>query len=92
VIVLPFSVSIPKERQDPGLPDKLKDELPGIFCWSLEGLVRLRERGRFVESSVSNTALVDYRGESNPTRAFLTETYVAKARHFSGKTTTQDVT
>ena len=32
----------PKDRvDDPGIADKLKQELPGIFLWALEGLKRL---------------------------------------------------
>lgn len=36
-----------KKTMDPHLREKLDAELPGIANWALEGLKRLRERGRF---------------------------------------------
>jgi putative DNA primase/helicase len=32
---------------DPGVKERIEQEGPGIFAWALEGLHRLRERGRF---------------------------------------------
>lgn len=50
-------------------------ELPGIFWWAVEGLARLRAKGRFTVPAVSASCLDDYRTESNPARAFLLEFY-----------------
>lgn len=50
-------------------------ELPGIFWWAVEGLARLRSKGRFTVPAVSASCLDDYRTESNPARAFLLEFY-----------------
>ncbi len=41
---------------DSNLEEKLKVELPGIFNWAIEGLARLRERGRFTVPKSSETA------------------------------------
>jgi P4 family phage/plasmid primase-like protien len=49
-------------------------EAPGILCWALEGLRRLRMRGDFTRSQVCEEALAEYRTENNPARKFLTET------------------
>lgn len=38
---------VPKDKRDPALKELVKQEGPGILNWALEGLKRLRERGRF---------------------------------------------
>jgi putative DNA primase/helicase len=73
MIVVPFRVTIPPERQDPLLKEKLKEELPGIFLWALEGLQRLRRRRTFHIPAVCQETLEDYRQESNPANVFLIE-------------------
>jgi putative DNA primase/helicase len=40
-------------REDTGLFDRLRPEMPGILLWSLKGLDRLLARGRFVEPKSS---------------------------------------
>ena len=37
VKIVPFTVSIPKPQQDHALPEKLRDELPGILAWAVRG-------------------------------------------------------
>ncbi len=46
--MIPFAVSF-LGREDRDLERKLLAELPGIFCWALDGLRRLKRRGHFVE-------------------------------------------
>jgi P4 family phage/plasmid primase-like protien len=61
-------------REDPRLfEDKLLPELLGVFHWALEGLQRLRERGRFLESSASEDARERLGSLGSPARAFLAE-------------------
>jgi P4 family phage/plasmid primase-like protien len=79
MIVLPFRVTIPVERQDPLLKEKLKSELPGILNWALRGRVRLEERGHFNIPAICAEALEEYKQESNPARVFLTENCAAEA-------------
>jgi P4 family phage/plasmid primase-like protien len=44
-------------QEDPFLfRDKLLPELPGVFHWALDGLRRLRQRGRFAETEASTEA------------------------------------
>lgn len=46
--IVPFSVTIPPEKRDPKLSQKIvKDELQGVLNWALDGLVRLLRRGGF---------------------------------------------
>ena len=74
-IIIPCPVTIPLEKQDLQLPERLRQELPGIFNWAVEGLRRLRARGLFTLPAVSVAALKEHQRDSNPARVFLTEHY-----------------
>ena len=71
LILVPFTIQIPVDRQDRQLTTKLMNELSGIFNWAIQGLQRLRERDHFVEPKVAEEAKKDYQRETNPTRCFL---------------------
>lgn len=77
MILIPFQKPVPEEFQIKGMdkPEywERSGELPGMFNWALVGLVRLRTQGRFSRSLVSDAAILDYRTESNPVRAFLVQ-------------------
>jgi len=73
MILLPFRVAIPEERQDHHLAAQLRRELPGIFLWAIAGLRRLQVQGHFTAAQVCTEAIDDYRVESNPARQFLLE-------------------
>ena len=60
-------------REDHGLEKRLLLELPGILNWSLEGLARLQQRGRFVPPQSSLDALRDMMHLGSPVQAFLAE-------------------
>jgi len=75
MVLLPFDVVIPEEKQDPDLANKLAGELPGIFNWAVEGLRQLRENGRFIGPERCRLELSRYQSEGNPARAFLEEDY-----------------
>jgi P4 family phage/plasmid primase-like protien len=81
LILVPFTVTVPLERQDHTLGERLIEELPGIFNWAVQGLQRLRERGRFLEPGSSHEAKEDYKRETNPARAFLEEQCEIDPRH-----------
>ena len=73
MILVPFRYTVPPERKDRNLTEKLENELSGIFLWALEGLKRLRANGRFTEAAACGQVLCEYRLESNPARVFLGE-------------------
>jgi putative DNA primase/helicase len=58
-------------REDTTLIEKLKAELPGILLWAREGLLRLRARGRFIETPSGEGAKRDLAHLISPIRAFL---------------------
>lgn len=59
------------DREDHGLADRLLAELPAIGNWALEGLQRLRARGRFFQPSASREAVQDLETLGSPISAFL---------------------
>jgi P4 family phage/plasmid primase-like protien len=71
MIILPFRVTIPEERQERDLPARLlREEASGIFNWAVEGLRRLRRQERFTVPKVSSEALAEAKVEDNPVAAF----------------------
>jgi putative DNA primase/helicase len=60
-------------REDHGLEARLLEELPEILNWALEGLDRLRERGRFVQPATGKEALSDLEELGSPMAAFIRE-------------------
>jgi putative DNA primase/helicase len=58
-------------KEDTRLTDKLSGELPGILLWALDGLDRLRERGRFVQPPSSAELIQDMAELSSPISAFV---------------------
>jgi putative DNA primase/helicase len=68
--LIPFSVRIPKDQQDPQLRDKLRMELPGILTWAVEGCLAWQREGLKdpVEVLAATSA---YRQESDLLGAFI---------------------
>jgi len=58
-------------REDPGLAGRLLPELPGILNWALDGLDRLRTRGRFIEPASAREAIRELEDLSSPMSAFV---------------------
>ena len=53
VVLVPFAVTIPPEKRDRGLPDKLQSEGPEILRWCIDGAVAWRERGLDVPPAIA---------------------------------------
>jgi putative DNA primase/helicase len=60
-------------REDHGLTNRLLGELPGVLNWSLEGLERLRQRGRFIQPESSADAIEELEDLGSPIGAFIRE-------------------
>lgn len=58
-------------REDIGLTDRLIAELPGILLWAIDGWMRLRERGHFIQPSSVADAVQDMEDLSSPVGAFV---------------------
>lgn len=72
MILLRFTESF-LGREDPNLTRKLRAELPAIFNWSLVGLRRLRERGRFVQPVGGKALLQQMKDVGSPIGVFVRE-------------------
>ena len=75
--LIPFGVSIPKVDQDPKLPEKLKDEMPGILAWAVRGCLKWQAEGLGEPKEVTQ-ATEGYRAEQDVLAAFIEECCVVE--------------
>lgn len=73
-LIIPFEVTIPELRQDKQLAQKIiKNELPGVLNWVLEGLKRLISQKNFTQSEEVNGVLKSYIKDSDSAALFIDE-------------------
>lgn len=85
VRLIPFAVTIPPEEQDLALSDKLRDELPGIFAWLVEGALAVQAaEGRLEPPPEVLHAVAAYRTENDLVGQFLSERCVVEPRAMVG--------
>lgn len=73
-LIFPFTQTIPKAEQDPGLSMKIiQTELSGVFNWMLDGLRRLLKQKRFTVSQRIEDQINDFRKESDSVAMFIEE-------------------
>jgi len=68
--LVPFEVRIADEKQDKRLPDKLREELPGILAWAVEGCLEWQREGLGDPVEVKK-ATESYRQEQDLLGAFF---------------------
>lgn len=74
LIIIRFKHTVPKEKRDPSLLDKFRDETDGIFMFALEGLKRLMANNyQFSETQENIDELEQYREESDSVLSFSKE-------------------
>lgn len=71
--LIPFTVTIPERERDSDLPTKLKDELPGILNWAIEGCLAWQQRRGLAPPDVVLGATAEYRQEMDTLGSFLDE-------------------
>lgn len=79
--LIPFSVTIPPERRDKGLADRLREEWPGILAWAVRGCQDWQEGGLAPPAEVVE-ATQQYRQESDVLGLWIAERCV-EASHAS---------
>jgi putative DNA primase/helicase len=72
VRLIPFNVEITENKREPHLQDKLREELPGILNWAVEGCLSWQRDGLAPPAAVA-AATAEYREEEDVLRDFLTE-------------------
>lgn len=70
--LIPFVVSIPKEKQNRNLRQKLMEERDGILAWAVQGCLDWQEYG-LKEPGVVTAATRDYREENDTVSLFIAE-------------------
>lgn len=78
VRLIPFTITIPEEQQDRTLPQKLREELPGILAWAVRGCLRWQQDGLPTPAAV-RAATKAYREESDIIGPFIAERCVLDA-------------
>jgi putative DNA primase/helicase len=66
----PFEVTIPEAEQDKGLPEKLREELPGILAWIVRGC-REWQRDGLGEPEEVRSATTSYRADMDVLAGFI---------------------
>jgi putative DNA primase/helicase len=73
-LIIGFDVTIPEDRQDKQLPNKIIDsELSGVFNWILQGLDRVLEQKKFSKCEAVDNARSNYEKQSDSVQLFITE-------------------
>jgi len=70
VVLVPFTVTIPPERRDKALPDKLKAEGPAILRWAIDGALDWLDQGLNVPAKVA-AASTEYLDDEDTLGQFL---------------------
>lgn len=73
LILIPCDHVFSDAEQNRKLPVQLKNELPGILNWAVQGLKRLNERGRFEELDFMRDAVKELEDDNNPVNMFFQE-------------------
>lgn len=85
--LIPFAVTIPKDKQDKKLRAKLETELPGILAWAVRGCLDWQKRGLAIPEPVTE-ATQGYRLESDTLGRFIADRCVV---HENAKSTLKDL-
>jgi putative DNA primase/helicase len=70
--LIPFEVQIPEAQRDPKLPEKLRQELPGILNWAIQGCRAWQKSGLNVPPKIRD-AVKQYRDEMDIMAQWLEE-------------------
>ncbi|MBU7570305.1 MAG: DNA primase [Flavobacterium sp.] len=82
-IILPFRVTIPQNKQDKTLANKIiETELSGVFNWVLDGLTRLLQNKGFTESEIAQNEVLQYQKESDSVLMFLEDENYKKSLEY----------
>jgi putative DNA primase/helicase len=72
-IPLAFQISIPPEARNPNLAQEMREELPGILNWAIQGYRRLQENQHFTCPKTTRQLQREYRLRINHVKVFVEE-------------------
>lgn len=70
--LIPFTVTIPEDKKDKQLPVRLREELPGILAWAVEGCLLWQKEGLVMPDEVKE-ATEGYREDMDTFSTFIEE-------------------
>lgn len=73
MVLIPFNYTVPDDKVDKKLTFKLKDELPGILNWCLEGYIKWRQNGLDDEPEIVQEQRQEYREEMDIIQRFIND-------------------
>src|SRR5919112_2145399 len=75
--LIPFTQRFEGSKADPKLPEKLREELPGVFAWMVEGCLEWQEHG-LEEPKTVGDATKQYREEMDTLASFFEDRCVIR--------------
>ncbi|MEH7221745.1 DNA primase family protein, partial [Bacillus toyonensis] len=72
IMLIPFTVTIPKEKIDYDLPDRLAKEMPGVLRWAVKGCMKWQTEGLRAPEAVK-AATAEYREDMDILAPFIDE-------------------
>lgn len=72
IMLIPFTVTISKDKIDYDLPDKLAKEMPGVLRWAVEGCMKWQTEGLRAPEAVK-AATAEYREDMDILAPFIEE-------------------
>jgi putative DNA primase/helicase len=72
MVLIPFNQRFEGAKADEDLPEKLREELPGVLAWAVMGCVERYQHGLGTSAAVDR-ATSSYRSETDPLERFLNE-------------------
>ena len=81
--LIPFAVTIPPEKRDPKLSEKLKEEWPGILQWAIEGCLEWQQIGLAPPECV-RAATEEYLDAENTIEHWISERCEVGNQHVAG--------
>lgn len=87
MIIIPFTTTIPEERSDPLIAEKIiSTELSGVLNWALGGLQRLMERGKMPPTpKIIQEQIESAKRETNSVYAWVYDAEVKKSDQVTSK-------
>lgn len=77
LLIIPFNYTVPEDKKDVYLTDKLKKEIGGILNWSIQGMLRLQKNNFvFTECEAAKKILDEYKNTINNTGEFFVSCFV----------------
>jgi putative DNA primase/helicase len=70
--LIPFAVTIPEAERDKKLPDKIREEWPGILAWGIEGCLEWQRQG-LAKPKALRKATDDYLAAEDAVAEFIAE-------------------